>query len=136
MEINVIEDDMLMNIRSAFQEQYPYLTLRFYRKPHSEGAACPECERIAADKPLEEVTMFHTGGKINIDPEKTVAALEHDFFETLGLCVQVFRQSGPLWLETTRTDHLTLQQQNDTGRESCRISITERPEDFDLQDFS
>ena len=136
MEINIIEDDMLMNIRSAFREQYPYLTLRFYLNPHGEGKACPESERIRQDKPIEEVTMFHTGGKISIDPDRTVADVEHDFFKTLGLCVQVFRQAGQLWIETTQTDHWTLQQQNDEGKALSTIRPIETPEDFNLQDIN
>lgn len=136
MDINVIEDDMLMNIRSAFREQYPFLTLRFYLNPHEDSAACPESERIRQDLPIEEVTMFHTGGRINIDPDRTVAMVEHDFFKILGLCVQVFRQSGPVWLETTKTDHWTLKQQNEEGRASCDIPEIEQSEDFDLQDIN
>jgi hypothetical protein len=136
MEINVIEDDMLINIKTAFQEQYPYLTLRFYKKPHEEMTASFESERIPLDKPMEEVTMFHTGGRIDIDPDRTVAEVEHDFFRILGLCVQVFRKSGNLWLETIKTDHWTLKQQNETGRESCSQQPIEEPEDFNLLDLT
>ena len=136
MEINIIEDDVLINIKTAFQEYYPYLTLRFYKNPHEERVASCESERIPLDKPMEEVTMFHTAGKIDISPDRTVAAVEYDFFKVLGLCVQIFRKSGNLWLETIQTDHWTLEQQNEAGKESCNQQPIEEPEDFNLLDLT
>jgi hypothetical protein len=136
MEINVIEDDVLVNIKTAFQEHYPYLTLRFYKSQHGEKSASLESDRIPLDRPLEEVTMFHTAGKIDIGPDRTVASVEYDFFRILGLCVQIFRKSGNLWLETIQTDHWTLQQQNETGKKSCSQQPTEEPEDFNLLDLT
>lgn len=136
MEINIIEDDVLINIKKAFQEYYPYLTLRFYKNPHEEMGASFESERIPLDKPIEEVTMFHTAGRIDVNPDRTVAAVEHDFFSILGLCVQIFRKSGNLWLETTKTDHWTLKQQNEAGKESCSQQPIEEPEDFNLLDLT
>lgn len=136
MEINVIEDDVLINIKTAFQEHYPYLTLRFYKNPHEEMAASFESERIPLDKPMEEVTMFHTAGRIDISPDRTVADVEHDFFKILGLCVQIFRKSGNVWLETIETDHWTLKQQNEIGKERCNQQPIEEPEDFNLLDLT
>lgn len=135
MEINVIEDDVLINIKTAFQEHYPYLTLRFYKSPHEENAASLESDRIPLDKPMEEATMFHTAGRIDIGPGRTVATVEYEFFKVLGLCVQIFRKSGDLWLETIQTDHWSLQQQNETGKASCRLP-TEESEDLNLLDLT
>jgi hypothetical protein len=136
MEFNVIEDDVLINIKTAFQEHYPYLTLRFYKNPHGEKSASFESERVPLNKPMEEVTMFHTAGKIDIGTDRTVAAVEYDFFKILGLCVQIFRMSGNLWLETVQTDYWTLKQQNEAGEESCRQQPIEEPEDFNLLDLT
>lgn len=136
MYLTVIEDDLIQNIQHAFQEQYPYLKLQFYKNPHQEGEASPVKERLANSLPIAEVTMFHTGGIIDINTQRTVTALEADFFHILGLGVQVLRQSGDLWLETTHTDCWTLQQQNEKGKASTNPIKEEQPEDFDLQDFN
>jgi hypothetical protein len=80
--------------------------------------------------------MFHTAGKIDIGSGRTVASVEYDFFRILGLCVQIFRKSGNLWLETIQTDHWTLQQQNDTAKESCCQKTIEEPSDFNLLDLT
>lgn len=136
MYLNIIEDDLLQNIQLEFQEQYPYLKLQFYKNPHRDGDASPAKERLNASLPIEQVTMFHNGGKIDISPQRTVAALEADFFHVLGLCIQVLRQSGPVWLETTSTDYWTLQQQNNKGKEHSVPPAREQPEDIDLQDLN
>jgi len=39
--------------------------------------------------------------------------LQYEF----GLPAQILRKSGNLWLETSMTNHWTLQQQNDHGRD-------------------
>jgi len=135
MEINIIEDDYIRNIQGDFRQQYPYLKLQFYKNPHQQGKASNKEEQLSNTLPIEEVTMFHTGGKIDISPERTVAEVEAAFLHTLGLCVQVMRQSGYTWLTTTETDHWTLQQQNDKGRECDQPSILERSANFDLPDM-
>lgn len=134
MEINIIEEDLLCNIQQEFRRQYPYLKLQFYKSPHKAGEASPEKDRLNALLPIEEVTMFHTGGRIDISPERTVAEVEEDFFRQTGLCVQVMRQSGTLWLVTTDTDDLTLVAQNEKGREHSQPLSRDKEEDFDLQD--
>lgn len=135
MFLNVIEDDLLQNIDSGFREHYPYLKLVFYKNPHLEGEASKPIEKLKASMPMEEVTMFHTGAQIDISPERTVSEVEADFFHKLGLCVQVVRLSGNIYITTTETDYWTLQDQNDSGREHNEPLREELPEDFDLQDF-
>ncbi|MBK8556702.1 MAG: hypothetical protein IPL65_13445 [Lewinellaceae bacterium] len=51
--------------------------------------------------------------------------------EQCGLHVQLFRKSGSLWLETSRTDQLTLAQQNAKGESSEHI----RPMDEEIPDY-
>ena len=120
MELYIIEDDFIRNIQADFHRQYPYLKLDFYRNPHQEGASSPKAEQLNAALPIEDVTMFHTGGRIDISPERTTAQVESDFFHKLGLCVQIARQSGNEWITTTDTDYWTLKQQNEKGREHIK----------------
>jgi hypothetical protein len=134
MYINIIEDDLISNIQHSFREVYPYLKLQFYKNPHPEGQASSRAEQLDPALPIAEVTMFHTGGGIDINPERTVAEVEADFFSKLGLCVQVTRQAGDIWLTTTDTDHWTLREQNEKGREHSTPITREEPGDFGLSD--
>jgi hypothetical protein len=134
MDINIIEDDLISNIQHSFREEYPYLRLQFYKNPHQEGEASSRVEQLDPGLPIAEVTMFHTAGRIDINPERTVAQVEEDFFSKLGLCVQIARQAGNIWLTTTDTDHWTLRQQNEKGRERSTPMIREEADNFDLSD--
>jgi len=125
-----MEDDVIKCIQRNFHEAYPYLKLQFYRHPHREGRLSNEAECLSPLLPVEEAAMFHTSGKINIDPGRTVAAVEHDFFRIMGLCVQVLRRSGNLWLETTGTDNRTLQQQELMAMENLVPFPAREAEDF------
>lgn len=134
MEIDVIEDDLVGNILAEFHRQYPFLRLRCYRKPHAEGTASASRDELDAGLPIADVTMFHTGGRIDISPGRTVAEVEADFYSRLGLCIQVLRRSGSTWLTTTATDGWTLGKQNEKGRMQSPALPYEAPEDVNLQD--
>lgn len=49
---------------------------------------------------------------IDLQPKMTVAELEAKL-QDHGIFAQVFRKSGDLWLETTRTDGWTLERVNE-----------------------
>jgi len=134
MEIKVTEEDLIQNIQRSFHEQYPYLKLHFYKNPHKVGEVSPKADQLDAATPIEEAAMFHTSGKVDIGPERTVAEVEADFFHKLGLCVQVMRQSGDIWIATAGTDWWTLQRQNDKGHEHSRPAANEQPDDADMPD--
>lgn len=136
MELFVTEEDVIRNIQHGFSEVYPHLELRFYRCSHEKGKPLPESARLPASQPIEEITMFHTSASINIDPERTVAAVEKDFLHKLGLHVQVYRQSGSLWLETVDTDHWTLKRQEQTAKESMMPPGKDEIADFDLSEMN
>lgn len=116
MEINVIEDDLLLNIQHSFRAQYPFLKLLFYKSPYREADVYHKAELLDENLPMEEVTMFHTAGRIDVSPERTVTAVEKDFFHKLGLSVQIVRKSGDFWLPAANTDEWTLGRQNEEGK--------------------
>jgi hypothetical protein len=136
MELKVIEDDILRNIQNDFRRQYPFLKLEFYKCSHPECTGCPDSERLSADLPLEEATAFHSPAMIDISAQRTVTEVEHDFLKSLGLSVQVFRHCGTLWLETTATNHWTLEQQNAKGLEYSLPPGQDIPTELDLIDFN
>ncbi|MFM9943870.1 MAG: hypothetical protein ACKVQB_01415, partial [Bacteroidia bacterium] len=72
------------------------------------------------NKTLGECRTQHNTCEIVITPEMTVNDLEQSFGNTYGLGVQVFRQSGRVWLETTVTDSWTLKEQNSQGEDLSR----------------
>ncbi|ACU62443.1 hypothetical protein [Chitinophaga pinensis] len=118
MEIYISEEDILLNIQNKFREVYPYLKLECYLCPHTTETVSANSQKVAADTPIEDIRLVHSFGWIDIGEQRTVAEVEKDFYRDMGLAIQVFRRHKTGWLQTTRTDNLTLAEQNELGRES------------------
>lgn len=110
MKLTLKATDTAADLHTAFNAMFPRLALRVFEKQHQEGEGSPKAERVHADTPL---TKWLGSGEhqLELRPEMTVAELESAIAD-LGLAVQVFRKSGDLWLETTRTDGWTLDRVN------------------------
>ena len=50
---------------------------------------------------------------IEINPNQTTADFEQWFAQTYNLHIQVFRNQRGTWLQTTHSDAMTLQEQNE-----------------------
>jgi hypothetical protein len=125
MEIYISEEDVLRNIQNKFHEVYPYLKLECYLCPHEQRESSANNKKLPGDTPIEEIRLIHSFGWIDISEHRTVAEVERDFYRDMGLAIQIFRRSRTGWLQTTRTDNLSLGEQNRMGRESF-IAGTEK----------
>ena len=115
MKISINDRKKIFTIQEEFNTVFPYLKLEFFSKPHKPGGASAKRTIKTNDKTLGECRTIHNNGKIIITPNMTVTDLEQRFNDVYGLSVQVFRQSGKVWLETTVTDGWTLEEQNFQG---------------------
>jgi len=122
------------DLKSDFSEAYPYLKLEFFKKPHGANEASPKKEMYTADHLLSEVGFTGAGTTINITPEMRISEFEKQLFEGCGLCVQVFRKSGKVWLETSATDHLSLASQNELGMERNTPFTDNNPDIIDIHE--
>ena len=134
IDIFVSEEDLVENIQIDFAFYYPYLKLQFFTNPHGEKEASAKQDLLSSQLPISEIAMFHKSGRINISPIRKTSQVENDFYFQLGLNVQVFRKAGALWLETTKTDDLSLKVQNEMGKNACGPMPATIPVEFDLQD--
>jgi hypothetical protein len=125
MEIYISEEDILRNIQNKFHEVYHYLKLECYLCPHERGEGTANSKKIPGGTPIEEIRLIHSFGWLDIGEHRTVAEVERDFYRDMGLAVQIFRRSRTGWLQTTRTDELSLGEQNLMGKESLTAE-TER----------
>ncbi len=110
----------LREIKRAFHEKFPFLKLEFYAKPHKPGEGSPRQEQLPDHLTIGEVRTIHNEGAFRVKPEMRVRDFEQQFYEKYGLSVQVFRKSGNLWLQTSKTDTWTLAEQNRKGGASAQ----------------
>ncbi len=122
MEIVINDQRKINSVQADFNKIFPYLKLEFFSKAHNPGEANSKKYLTPHNKTLGECRLSTGGAEtIVITPDMTVNDLEQRFGNIYGLGVQVFRQSGRVWLETTVTDSWTLQEQNRQGEELSKV---------------
>lgn len=116
MILHIHDQKQIAEVQKEFSMLFPYLKLEFFKKPHSKGEATNKNYLIRPETKLADCRNKPDSGFIEISGEMTVNELEQAFEKQFGLSVQVFRNSGKIWLETTVTDGWTLQKQNEEGK--------------------
>lgn len=109
MKLEITKETSVSDVQEKFSKQYPALKLEFYKEKSANG--------INKENALEETSHFKKEVSIAIGKDRSVADFEKDFWDNTGVAAQVFRKSGNIWLQTTRTDDWTLEQQNSQGAE-------------------
>jgi len=116
----ITDAKQLKEIQREFRDKFPYLKLEFYNSGHEVGKGSSIEEQINVNKSLKEIRTLHTEGELAVHGNMKVSTLEQMFADMYGLNVQVFRKSGNIWLQTTKTDEWTLAEQNRKGQSSQR----------------
>ena len=107
---------------NAFISDFPYLKIKFYNKGHEHFHGSPKNEEISEEKKLSDLNPDLPLGELNWEKTMSVDSLETIFEEKFGLHIQVFRKSGDQWLQTSVTDHWTIEKQNLKALESESFS--------------
>lgn len=122
MKITINDNRKIFAIKEEFNALFPYLKLEFFSKSNKRGDAS-SMKLVKHDSTtLGECRTIHNSGNITITPNMTVADLEQSFGDIYGLGIQIYRQSGKIWLETTVTDGWTLEEQNRQGEALSKIA--------------
>ncbi len=114
----ITDSKSLKDIKKEFNQKFPHLKLEFYEGKHVDGKPSHSMQQLDDNLLIGEVRKMHTEGELSIDGHLKVSTLENRIWDKYGLNVQVFRHSGNLWLQTTKTDHWTLTEQNGKGGRS------------------
>ena len=114
----IVSNKKLSDIKTEFHSLFPYLRIEFYSGHHEVGKGSPKERQLDGDKTIKELIGKELNENFTIQPSLSVNELELYFDRHLGLNVQVFRKSGNLWMQTTATDHWTLEKQNRKGGSS------------------
>lgn len=111
------------DVQAVFSAFFPNLKLAFFSKSH-KAYKSSAAKFLIQDKDIllsELTTQLAEPKSILLESTMPVWQLERLFEEECGLHVQVFRRSGKIWLETSKTDDLTLEQQEAKAKASDHI---------------
>ncbi len=120
MKIN--NDTKTSDINKAFVEAFPFLKLVFYKKSHDHFHGSMKKDEITEDIRVGDLNAEFKEGAVEWTGEMSVDKLETYMEETFGLHVQVFRKSGDLWLQTSVTDHWSLDEQNSNAAQNEKFA--------------
>ncbi|MCB0630934.1 MAG: hypothetical protein R2824_35375 [Saprospiraceae bacterium] len=126
--MKITADKKLIDIQREFSEKFPSLKIEFYPGHHEAGEGSPANQTLDIQLTIGAVRSVHKEGDLHIDGEMEVRELEQKFYDDYGLNVQVFRKSGHLWMQTSATDHWSLDKQNRKGGHSEAIVNEENTE--------
>ena len=119
MKLPLLHNIKIKDIKREFEKAFPYLKLEFFRKMHDIEKGNSIKDIVSENATLIDVTGVMKEGEIKIRPWHTVAEIEQLFQSKFNLPVQIFRKTRYSWIETTKTDQLSLEKQNRMGRETC-----------------
>ena len=123
MKIELASNKTIGEIQAAFSGYFPNLKLAFFSKSHKAYKSSAAKFLIQEkDMPLSKLSsLLQEPKSLLLEQNMPVWQLERLFEEEYGLHVQVFRRSGKIWLETSKTDDLTLEQQEAKALSSDNI---------------
>jgi hypothetical protein len=121
MELILSDSTTIKDLKNQFICRFPFLKLEFFKHKHRVGQSSFKDQKLNDKFLLREVNPRFKEGVINLSPSTTVADLEQLFQKQFNLPVQVFRKTNYQWVETTYTDILTLEKQNEMGAELSKV---------------
>lgn len=109
-KIKISGKEKIKDIQHSFNKLYPFLKINFFK-----GILKEEINEVNSEKSVDQFLKDSTICIINMGYNKTIAEVEKDFLEKLGLSIQILRKTGNHWIETSLTNNWTLKQQNEEG---------------------
>jgi len=124
MVLRIAPDIMVSDVLKDFNSVFPYLKLEFFNKRAFEKQDFSPSSIIPHSRKLAECQAAIVKEEdLEVNEDMKVNELEKQLKEKYGLNALVFRRSGNLWLQTSMTDHWSLQKQNQHGKELSLTTI-------------
>jgi hypothetical protein len=113
-------------LKMKFAECFPYLKLEVYYRSHKWNEGTRAQFLVPSDKTLGEVRRNYMQGDMDVKSWNKTGEVERALKEKFGLNVQVFRRYKSGWIQSTKTDGLTLKEQSDIASKTVdRICVPE-----------
>lgn len=120
MELNIHSDSHIDDIKKKFSEAFKGLKIEFFSKAHNSLEGSPKEDMVIENIHLSQLNPTLKDKELRVIATMKVSELEALFKNDFGLYVQVFRKMGRSWIETTRTDGYSLNEQMELSADSLR----------------
>ena len=122
MQLRIFPTQHISDLQKDFNAAFPYLRLEIL---DFKNCQTPDNDNILKQSATPNSNPLYIGnyqgiitdGILEIEETMKVNELVRLFKEEFSLCVQVFRRSGIMWLQTSMTAEWTLKKQNEHGKD-------------------
>jgi hypothetical protein len=108
MTLEIDDTKTITEIQDKFSMCFPLLKIDFCAKKHGWQEICPESQIIHEDMPLSLLRKNHNPGTIEVKSWQKVGEVEKEFYNKFGLSVQISYKSGDRWIQTGKSDNVTI----------------------------
>ena len=108
--------------RSRSVENFATCVLNFIGQHIPQERDQVTAKKLNPDMNVSDFSAQAVGKEFLVDEQTTISDFEDYLSNELGLNAQVFRRSGNLWLQTTKTDSWSLHEANRKGGHSQELA--------------
>lgn len=108
MILPVNDNESIAEIQDRFNEAFPGLKLEFFYEPHGWGEPSFSLRSIDGNQKIGEVRKHHEQGLLDIKSWYKAGEVEKLFKKAYGLFVQIYYLDNGVWVETRKSDDLSL----------------------------
>lgn len=116
MIITIEPNKKLAAISESFSLVYTFLKLEFFALPHGWQESSDLTKMLNKNLTVFEATgNQYNSGYIEIHYWQKTGMVELKFLKQFKLSVQIYRKDNDRWIQTSGTDELSLEEQNESG---------------------
>lgn len=130
MVIVIKKDMQVKDLKKQFHAYYPQMKIEVFRTTHDVEGGNSKANLISNDVSLSELTGG-LEGEVEFVGSISVAEFEQRFADGFHLNIQVFRKSGDVYIETTKTDDWSLDQEH---KEALSMMVRSESGETDFTD--
>ena len=109
MLLEIDDSKTIGDLQDKFYQCFPKLKIEFFLKKHHWEELSPEKEILPPQTLIGSIRNRHDPNLLEIKSWDKTGAVEKSFYEKLNLNVQVFFKSGRNWIQTGKSDNLTIE---------------------------
>jgi hypothetical protein len=110
MVLQIDDTQTVGQLQDAFSRKFPQLKIAFSRTAHGWEELTDDSQFIPATHRIGTIRKPHAPGTIEIKRSHKVGEVEKKFRGCFGLNVQIFFRGRRDWIQTGKSDNLTIEE--------------------------
>jgi hypothetical protein len=110
MLLQIDDTQTIGQLQEAFSGTFPQLRLAFYRTSHEWEELTDDSQFIPSTNIIGAIRKKHQAGLMEIKRSHKVGDVERRFQGRFGLNVQIFFRGVRQWIQTGKSDNLTIEE--------------------------